>query len=225
MDRLGDQGTDGGQYYIDASGPVTQTSITADDARGNRIVGNQLYSFSSSTGGTNFGASLPTTATAEIAAGAMANSPFVKSDVIFLDLNDDGADETAYSTDGKNLLGKWHYDGSSWSQIGSWAGTKTSINNINSLEAFVFNGNVELLAAPQTGQLFQFEDTNGINNNFGGSSFSNTTPLPYLTFGGATSFRGMALLPVPEPTTLTLLAVAIPFVIGCRCWRTRRCEC
>ncbi|HTQ40535.1 MAG TPA: hypothetical protein VMJ32_16030 [Pirellulales bacterium] len=215
----GDQGTDGGQYYIDASGATTtQTLITGNDARGNRIVGTQLWSFSSSTSGTNYGNSLPTSAAPQI---STMNSPYVKSDVIFLDLNNDGTDETAYSTDGKNLLGKWYFDGTNWNLVGTWTGTKTSINNINSLEAFVYQGNVELLAATQLGQLFQFTDTNGINSSFGGASFATTTPTPYLTIGGTASFRGMAILSVPEPATVTLLAAAIPFFLGCRRWRVR----
>jgi hypothetical protein len=135
--------------------------------------------------------------------------------------------ETAYSTDGKNLLGKWHYDGTAWTQTGSWTGTKANINDINSLETFVYNGNVEILAATQLGQLFQFTDTNGINNNFDSAFLASVTPTPYLTIGGGASFRGMAILTVavPEPMAVTLLATAIPFLVGCRRMRGRSCGC
>jgi hypothetical protein len=208
----GDQGTSGGQYYVDASGgPVTQTLITANDARGNRIDGGQLWAVSSTNGGTTIGAGLPTTLSASTAA---MTSPFVKSDVVFLDLDNNGISETAYTTDGKNLLGKWHSDGVNWSLTGSWTGAKANINDINSLEAFVFNGNVEILAATQLGRLFQLTDTNGIAPNFDAAFLANTTPSPFLTLDGS-SFRGMAIT-VPEPTTWTLLALAAPFIFWFR---------
>jgi hypothetical protein len=215
----GDQGGDGGQYYINASGPITQTLLTANDARGNRIDHGQLWGVSSSNGGSKIGSGLPTTSTT---ATVTMTSPFVKSDVVFLDLDNNGTSETAYTTDGKNLLGKWHYDGTNWSLTGSWTGTKANINDINSLEAFVYGGNVKLLAATQLGQLFQFTDTNGISNNFDPVFLANTTPTPYLALPSGQSFRGMAILNVPEPTTMTLLAVAIPlFVWSRRRWRVR----
>lgn len=209
----GDQGTGGGQYYVDATGPVAQTLVTSDDARGNRIVDGQLWGFSSGTGGTKVGSGLPTSAAAATAA---MTSPFIKSDAFFLDLDNNGTAETAYSTDGKNLLGKWHFDGATWSLTGSWTGVKAAINDINSLQAFDYNGNVELLAATQLGQLFKLEDTNGINNNFSPAFLANTSPTPFLTQTGA-SFRGMAIT-VPEPSTMTLLVLAIPFFA----WRLRR---
>jgi hypothetical protein len=210
----GDQGTDGGQYYVDASGnTVTQTLITANDARSNRIVDGQLWGFSSSNAGTTIGAGLPTTAaTATLA----MNSPFVKSDAIFLDSNNDGTSDVAYSTDGKNLIGKWNLENNVWTLTGQWSGSKSAINNINSLEAFFFNGKVELLAATQTGQLFQFTDANGSSPNFDSAFLNNTSPSPFLTVNDA-SFRGMAIT-VPEPTTITLLAVAIPLLA----WHLRR---
>ncbi len=211
----GDQGASGGQYYINASGPVTQTQITANDARANRIVDDQLWGFSSSNGGTKIGSGLPTAATTATAA---MTSPFVKSDAIFLDLNHDGVSETAYSTDGKNLLGKWHFDGTNWSLTGQWTGAKSSINDINSLEAYVFDGKVELLAATQLGQLFKLEDANAMAPNFSASFLANVTPTPFLTLNGA-SFRGMAIT-VPEPATFTLLGLAIPFFVWRR-WRVR----
>ena len=144
-------------------------------------------------------------------------SPFVKSDAVFLDLDNNGIPETAYSTDGKNLLGKWHFNGSTWALTGQWTGTKSAINDINSLEVFLFDGKVELLAATQLGQLFQLEDTNGIANNFSAAFLANTAPTPLLTMAGS-SFRGMAISPVPEPATLTMLVAAIPLVV----WRLRR---
>jgi hypothetical protein len=211
----GDQGASGGQYYINASGPITQTQITPNDARANRIVDDQLWGFSSGNGGTEIGNGLPTSLTTATAA---MTSPFVKSDAIFLDLDGNGVSETAYSTDGKNLLGKWHFNGSAWSLTGTWTGTKSSINDINSLEAYVFNGKVELLAATQLGQLFKLEDSNAIAPNFSAAFLSNVTPTPLLTLSGA-SFRGMAIT-VPEPATITLLGLAIPFVIWRR-WRVR----
>jgi hypothetical protein len=214
----GDQGADGGQYYIDASGPTTQTQTTANDARGNRINDGQLWGFSSGTGGSKVGAGLPTGLTTQTAA---MTSPFIKSDAIFLDLNNDGVSETAYSTDGKNLLGKWNYDGNTWTLTGQWSGSKTSINDINSLEAFIYNGNVELLAATQLGQLFQFTDTNGILPNFDPDFLSNTVPVPFLTMASV-SFRGMAIT-VPEPTTWLLLAVALPLFAWGNRGRIRRC--
>ncbi|HEX4412002.1 MAG TPA: hypothetical protein VH107_00140, partial [Lacipirellulaceae bacterium] len=113
----GNQGGDGGQYYIDASGALTQTLLTSGDARGNRINDGQLWGFSSTTSGSLVGAGLPTSAVSQTSA---MNSPFVKSDVVFLDLDHNGTSETAYSTDGKNLLGKWHFDGTTWTQTGSW---------------------------------------------------------------------------------------------------------
>jgi hypothetical protein len=209
----GDQGASGGQYYVDATGPVAQTLITSNDARANRIVDGQLWGFSSSNNGTKIGTGLPTSAAAAVAA---MTSPFVKSDAFFLDLDNSGTAETAYTTDGKNLLGKWHFDGTTWSLTGQFTGVKAAINDINSLQAFVYNGNVELLAATQLGQVFKFEDTNGINNNFSANILANTSPTPILTQAGA-SFRGMAIA-VPEPPTLTLLALAIPFFA----WRLRR---
>lgn len=223
----GDAGATSGQFYIDNSGPITQTLITADDARANRIVDGQLWAFNSGNGGTKVGTGLPTSATTS---AITWTSPYVKSDAIFLDLDNNGVKETAYSTDGKNLLGKWHFDGSAWAQTGSWTGTKANINDINSLEAFVYNGDVKLLAATQgptgqPGQLFLFTDSNGINNNFSPAFLANTTPSPFLTAGGTASFRGMAILTaVPEPVAVTLLATAISFVVGCRRRRSRSCE-
>lgn len=210
----GDQGVTGGQYYIDTSGPVSQVLVTANDARANRIVNGQLWGFSSSNNGTTIGNGLPISAASATAA---MTSPFVKSDAVFLDLDNNGIPETAYSTDGKNLLGKWHFNGSTWALTGQWTGTKSAINDINSLEVFLFDGKVELLAATQLGQLFQLEDTNGIANNFSAAFLANTAPTPLLTMAGS-SFRGMAISPVPEPATLTMLVAAIPLVV----WRLRR---
>lgn len=210
----GDQGADGGQYYVDSTtGPITQALITANDARANRIVEGQLWGFSSSNSGTTIGTGLPTTAAT---ATVMMNSPFLKSDAIFLDSNHDGISDVAYSTDGKNLIGKWNLENNVWTLTGQWSGAKTAINNINSLEAFFFNGKIELLAATQAGQLFQLTDANGSSPNFDTAFLNNTSPSPFLTVSGA-SFRGMAIT-VPEPTTMTLLAVALPLLA----WHLRR---
>lgn len=141
-----------------------------------------------------------------------------KSDVVLLDLNPAIAGvDTAYSTGGKQEYEKW-----SLATDGFWHQTDVEVfagaQDINALSAMVNGGVVELLAATDSG-IYKLTDANGWDTTIGGA-FSST---PFISAGGDTLFRGIAVEPsyslaaVPEPTAaLGMLAMAMGAAAGRR---------
>lgn len=153
--------------------------------------------------------------------GGATGKLYPKSDVIFLDLDPavPGID-TAYSTGGKKDYQKWalvnptsntfadHRE--DWRVVSSLG---LASDEINALEASVVGGVVTLFASTDGG-IYKLTDTAGYNaaisSPFGGSYFISTPVAPQIIEGtlySYTDFRGLALLPVPEPASCALLAM------------------
>ncbi|MCC7192368.1 MAG: hypothetical protein IT444_06240 [Phycisphaeraceae bacterium] len=157
-----------------------------------------------------------------LTSGGSSGKLYPKSDILLLDLDPSvpGFD-TAYTTGGKKDYQKWalvnptsntypddHRE--DWRVVSSLS---LSNDEINALDASVVDGVVTLFASTDRG-IFRLIDTGGYNapisSPFGASYFISTPVEPQIVDGtlySYTDFRGLVLLPLPEPTSFTLLMI------------------
>lgn len=142
-----------------------------------------------------------------------------KSDIVFADLNPavPGLD-TAYSTGGKNEVAKWSLidnglGGYAWKQVQ----VSTFLNNgndgldVNALDLVVNpDDSVDLFVANDAG-IYRLIDSTGYVGVQppAAAGFVTINDVPYyITAPANTKFRGIAIVAVPEPASLGMLAIA-----------------
>ncbi len=105
----------------------------------------------------------------------------------------------------ENLFRKYTFDGTSWAASGSIAASATQ-----NLTGFTSGAGVSLfLTSP--GSLFAFSDTSGY-----GGTLSGSLGGAIATAAPNTAFRGVGLVPVPEPTALTFGLAGVALLLGRR---------
>lgn len=208
-----------GPYYISTStavqyvatpGPAaTATSIDARNSRQVNLSGNTLYASNGSTtitGKVQSYGTLPT--------GTTAASP-----VVTLGLNDavNGfflcdlsssipGDDTMYVLSTvQSQLQKYTFNGTAWTASGSVASSASNITGV------VDGNNNAILFTTSASTLSRLVDTSGYNATLSGSL------TPIATAPTLTGFRGIGIMPVPEPSILALAGL-----IGIGLLRRRR---
>jgi hypothetical protein len=189
---------------------VTPLSATVTDIRVVGIADGQLY-VSSSAGSTvrlgAVGTGVPTTG-----GQVIANLPGLPSSTgspyaFFLaDLSPvvPGLD-TVYLADNTIGVQKYSLSGGSWALRGTVGAAGDAIRGLTGM---VDGGTVSLFATGGANRLLAMTDTSGYDGSFAGG-------VTTLAMAGAnTAFRGVALLPVPEPTTWALWLAGLSLVGG-----------
>jgi hypothetical protein len=229
----------GGVWYFGGSG-FTQLSTTVTNTRNVEIYGNQLF-FSTGAGTTrgvySVGSGLPTTsgqtATSVINMGGSAEA----YGFVMFDTNNDSVLDRAYVTDERTTttaggINRFDFSGGVWTQTGSayrfnttssllTTGTAASGGNLVSIRGLA--GTYD--AATSTATLFA--TTTETNNNrlisfLDTGSLSTSTAFTTLQTAGANyAFRGVDVVPVPEPSTLGLAGVGLALA-GLSAWKRRR---
>lgn len=233
----------------------TQSGSKADSYRNARIISGQLYINTAAQGSfVNRGSyimtlnnSLPAAAvnTASVANPVIVNtegsltdangnvSPdatgklYPKTDVAYLDTNNDGTFDRAYSTGGKEDLEKWTLSAGKWIRTDTIDAPPVTVqgqnNEINAIDYNVSASGVQLFLSNDFG-IWKFTDTGG-SGGFASPDITAATDSNvrhYLTTsyfvapGVNEQFRGIAVL-VPEPAALGLMAV-----VGAMALRRRR---
>jgi hypothetical protein len=205
-------GSGGIRYAAFGSGTSTQLSTTVTNLRQANIFDNQLYVSDSSGSAVRIGAvgtGLPTTSGQTIAnlAGipATGTSPY---GFFMADLSSavPGMDTLYVAYDDANALKKYSLAGGVWTLNGTIG---VDADDYRGLTGIVDGTNVSLFAtrkggsnAAGGGELVSLLDSSGYGGAFSG------TPTLLATAAANEAFRGVALAPVPEPSTIVLLALA-----------------
>jgi hypothetical protein len=227
-------GTSGGVYYLSMSGSgETHLSSTYNNARQVEIFNNQLYATSNKITGnygvSSIGTGLPTTPgqTATLLPGLSSTTNAGSFSFFMCDLNPSiPGNDTLYIADDDATTGgiqKWCFNGSTWVAEGT-VGDKTK--GYRGLTGSVSGSTVTLYITRSGGstptgggELATMVDSTGYNGYISGSGWFTQIA------GAATNeaFRGVAFVPVPEPSTLALLVAGMTFGIIPLCrWATRR---
>lgn len=230
----------GGVWYFDGSG-FTQVSTTVTNTRNVEIYGNQLF-FSTGSGTTrgvySVGTGLPTTsgqtATSVINMGGSAEA----YGFVLFDTNNDNVLDRAYVADDRTTvtaggINRFDFSGGSWSQTGSAFRFDTSSSLLTTGTAAVGGSLVSIRglsgsydAATSTAMLFATTtqtDNNSLIRFLDTGSLSTSTAFTSLQSAGANYvFRGVDIVPVPEPSSLAVLgcAAAVAAMLG----RRRACR-
>ncbi len=207
----------GGVFYLSFGGTgETQLSSTFTNARQLEIFSNQLYASSGS--GTNtfkgvetIGVGLPTTSPQTVTRLPGLTDASDPSDFSFfmvdLDQTVTGLDTMYIVDDDKDVGGLYKYSlvGGTWTLSGTKAVGKD--NKYRGLTAYVSENTVTLFSTRKGGgstsgggELVSLVDTGGYNASISGS-FSD----PLATAAANTAFRGVAFVPVPEPSVIIVL--------------------
>lgn len=199
-----------------------------------RVIGifdGQLYGSSNvSVGGYSFrgvfnvGTGVPTTANqfgATIVGGGTSNSGIIDSpwEFFIADSNtiyvaDD--DSTAPATGG---LQKWLFSSGSWSKV--WTATPAGAVGVRGLTGLVTGSSVQLYGITAMTSGTEANSLVALSDTLGGTTLPSFSTLA--TAGSNYVFRGVALAPVPEPSSVALgLAAGAAFVAMRRRFRGRR---
>jgi hypothetical protein len=210
----------GGVFYLSFGGTgETQLATSPNDARQLAIYNSQLY-ISSDKGTNTFkgidtvGAGLPTTSGQTVIRLPGLTDTSDPSDFSFfmadLDPNVSGLDTMYISDDDKNVGGLFKYSlvNGNWVLTGSKAVGNN--NKYRGLTGSVSGSTVTLFATRKGGndltgggELASLVDINGYNSSISGS-FNLIA-----TAGANTAFRGVAFVPVPEPSAIIVLFTGI----------------
>ncbi|MEQ1573000.1 MAG: ExeM/NucH family extracellular endonuclease [Vicinamibacterales bacterium] len=199
-------GGNGGVGYTTFGSVVAPTvvSSTVTNLRGIHIFDNQLY-ISTASGSAvrvgTVGTGLPTTA-----GNTITNLPGFPSSgggpygFFLADLTDvvPGVDTLYVADDGGNGLRKYSLSGGSWILNEAITGTYRGLSGV------VSGTTVTLYATQSANALVGFTDTAGYN-----AAFSSTTSTILAAAATNTAFRGVALAPVPPPTTMPTVALSV----------------
>lgn len=204
-------GTPGGVRYT-TLGATTSTQLAASPTN-TRVLGiadGQLY-VSASTGTTRFaavGTGLPTTAgqTFTNLPGMPTAAPSSPYGFFFADLSATvpGVD-TLYWADDAVGLQKYSLNSGTWVLKGT---VGAAADTFRGLTGVVNGGAVSLFATGGGSRLVSLSDTSGYDGTFSGS----VTTIA--SAGTNTAFRGVAMLPVPEPGTWALMLGGLALVAG-----------
>jgi hypothetical protein len=211
------------QYYLGTAvalryvaTPSAASSSVIIDARNSRealLSGNTLFASNGSTAVTakiqSYGI-LPTTTTTPTPVATLLTTDAING-FIMLDLNPlVSGDDTIYALSTvENLLRKYTFDGTNWNANGSIAGGG-GLNVTGS-----FNGtNVNLFITSAT-SLFAYTDSTGI-----GGSLTGSLGAALATAATDTGFRGIAIAPIPEPSSFVMAGIVVMGAIGFRKRRT-----
>jgi hypothetical protein len=199
--------TGGIQYY----NGTTTTALLASGAnvRQVQIIGGSLYvSAGSATPGRSvFTANgLPTSATTLTSTFAPVTTPqyqnFFFADLSAQSWNSTGFD-TLYATDSNaGALAKFTFDGTAWTQVNTLA-----LAGAVGLAGEQVGSTVNLFltsSTAATGAVSTLADTSGSTGQLAGSF----TAIPNTAAGTNFGLRGIVLVPIPEPASLSLLGLA-----------------
>lgn len=206
--------TGGVRYTTLGASTSTQLAASPTNTRTVGIADNQLYitSGSGTTRLATVGTGLPTLAGNAITnvPGFPTGTPTASSPYgfFFADLSPSvaGVDTLYVSDDGVGGgLQKYSLNGGSWTLKGV---VGTDANDYRGLTGVVNGSTVSLFATIGGNQLVSLTDTSGYDGTF-------TSAVTSLATAGAnTAFRGVALLPVPEPGTWALMLGGLALVAG-----------
>jgi hypothetical protein len=215
---------DGSFYYIGAStgvryaatpGPAaTSVQIDSRNSREVLLSGNTLYASNGSTAVTakiqSYGP-LPTSATTPTPLINLATGDAVNGFNLFdLEAAIPGVDTMYILSTVENLMRKYTLD-----NLGTWnASGAIGAGGAQNLTGLLNAGAVNLYLSTGTG-IRPFTDGTGYNGVIDGLVLD----APITTAATNTAFRGIAIIPVPEPTTATLLITA---AAGMMAWRRRK---
>jgi hypothetical protein len=220
----------GGVWHYDGSA-FTQISNTAQlsNVRNVEVYAGQLYVSSSSgafLGISSVGSGLSTSAnqttTLQINMGTGA-SPY---GFVLFDTNNDSQTDTAFIADDRTATGgglnKYTFDGSTWTKQYSLLLSSTN-STFSSTAATGFAGIRGLAGSYDSATGFSLFATTAetSNNRLVQISDNGTTPTAFATLGSAGTnyvFRGLDVVPVPEPSTWALIGLGSAFLL----WRIRR---
>jgi hypothetical protein len=197
-------GTSTNVYYVGTpSGASTATSIDVRNSRQVNLAGNVLYASNGSTAITgkvqSYG-TLPTGTTAATPLVTLLTTDAVNGFATFdLDATIPGVDTIYALVTTVSQLQKWSFNGTSWSQNGSLASTAANLTGFNVGPAVTL-----YLTTPSA--LQTVVDASG----FGASITGTISTLA--TAATNTGFRGVGILPIPEPASALLVVTALAWV-------------
>jgi hypothetical protein len=224
-------GTSGVSYATKGATSATTGLTTLQNVRQVNVFDGQLYVSNDSTSGSNtvilgpVGTGLPTTAGQTYASlpGFITHTSTASASAysfFFADLDSGVAGlDTLYVADDSALaLTKYSLVSGNWVANGT-VGTDQDYRGLTG----AVNGTTVSLFATRLGgsgptgggELVSLVDSSGYNGSFTG------TPTLLATAGANTAFRGVGIVPVPEPSTLVLAAAGVA-IAGLGVWNRRR---
>ena len=189
--------------YVGSPGPAaTSTSIDPRNSRQVNLSANTLFASNGSTSITtkvqSYG-TLPTGTTSAAPIVTLATSDAVNGFSLFdLSPTIPGADTLYALSTVENMLRKYVFDGSAWNLFGSISGASAA-----NLTGATNGTDVNLYLTSPTG-LFAFTDSSGYAGTLSGS-----LGPAIATANVNTAFRGIGLIPVPEPSAMVLSALGL----------------
>jgi hypothetical protein len=231
----------GGIWHFDGSA-FTQVSTTVTNTRNVEIYGNQLF-FSTGAGTTrgvySVGTGLPTTSGQTAASVINMGGSAEAYGFVLFDTNNDNVLDRAYVADDRTTvtaggINRFDFSGGSWTQTGSAFRFDTSSSLLTTGTAAVGGSLVSIRglsgsydAATSTATLFA--TTTETNNNrlisfLDTGSLSTSTAFTTLQSAGANYvFRGVDIVPVPEPSAIVIAGLGVALA-GYASWKRRRAD-
>lgn len=194
-------GTSTNVYYVATPGAAsTAVSIDARNSRQVNLAGNVLYASNGSTAITgkvqSYG-TLPTATTPATPVISVLTTDAINGFATFdLDATVPGIDTIYALVTTQTQLQKWTFNGTTWAQSGSVSSSASNLTGFN------VGGTVSLFLTTSSA-LQTIVDTSGFGANITG------TITGLATAGTNTGFRGIGMLPVPEPASAMMLVAAV----------------
>lgn len=220
----GNAAANGGVQYFDGSTVTSLNGASNDNTRQLQIIDGTLY-FSSGSGTPGRGIyksspALPTSGTPTFTRFTPTEATKQYQNFVLADLSanfgyDGTGIDTAYATDSNaGALAKFTFDGTNW----TLSATTIPLSGSVGLTGLNTGNGVQLYATQSTttnGAIQQFLDASGYGGTLTGSFSGLTTPV---TAGTDNGLRGIVMVPVPEPGTLTMMVglAAVGLLAGLR---------